>query len=128
MDDLEAAAREYEPWFAEPVDLLLLGIGEDGHTASLFPGSRLIAERARRVGAVFDSPKPPARRLTITPRVLDEARAVLMLATGADKVGAVTKALAPEGASADCPARLARGGDWLLDRAAAAGLRPRGPL
>jgi len=117
--DLEAAAREYESQLRPPLDLLLLGIGEDGHTASLFPGSALLAERARRVAVVLDSPKPPPRRLTILPRVIEEARLVVMLATGADKAAAIARALAPTGSVSDCPARLARGGQWLLDRAAA---------
>jgi 6-phosphogluconolactonase len=121
--DLRSAARDCEPWFQEPLDLLLLGVGEDGHVASLFPRSALLAERVRHVEAVFDSPKPPARRLTITPRVIAEARQVLVIATGRDKALAVARALASEGSAAECPARLARGGDWLLDQAAATAWR-----
>jgi 6-phosphogluconolactonase len=119
--DLEAAALAYEPFLEEPLDLLLLGIGEDGHTASLFPGSPLVRERSRRVAAVHDSPKPPPRRLTVTPRVLEEARDVLVLVTGSSKADAVRDALW-EGDATECPARLARHRHWLLDRAAAARL------
>jgi 6-phosphogluconolactonase len=118
--DLEAAAAEYEPLLAEPLDLLVLGIGEDGHTASLFPGSSLVRERRRRAAAVFDSPKPPPRRLTITPRVIVEARSLLMLASGAGKAAAVARALAPDADPATTPAALARAGVWLIDTAAAA--------
>ena len=118
--DLEAAARAYEENLAAPLDLLLLGVGEDGHIASLFPGSRLVRESERRAGAVHDSPKPPPRRLTITPRVLSEARRVLVLATGAAKAEAVRKALAATGDPSDCPARLVREADWIVDAAASA--------
>jgi len=121
--DLHVAAREYDAWLREPADLVVLGLGEDGHIASLFPRSALLGERARRVAAVFDSPKPPARRLTITPRVLTEARAVLVLATGSEKAIAVARALAKVGNVADCPARLVRDAEWIVERAAATALR-----
>jgi len=121
--DLNAAARESEAWFREPVDLVVLGLGADGHIASIFPGSPLVGERTHRVAAVFDSPKPPARRLTITRRVLVEARHILVLAAGSDKALALAKALAENGSTADCPARLARDGEWLVERAAATALR-----
>lgn len=118
-DDLDAEADRYEAFVAEPLDLLVLGIGEDGHVASLFPSSPLIAERRRRVAAVGDAPKPPPRRLTLTARAIAEARAVLVLATGADKSRAAARALAPGGDPAECPARLVRDREWLLDREAA---------
>ena len=117
--DLEAAARAYESLLEAPLDLLLLGMGEDGHTASIFPGSALIHERVRRVAAVYDSPKPPPRRITITGAVIAEARRVAMLVTGASKAEAAVRALEQEGPAGECPARLAREADWLLDLAAA---------
>lgn len=123
--DLETAAADYDALLEEPLDLLLLGIGEDGHTASLFPGSPLLAERARRVAVVHDSPKPPARRLTVTPRVIAEARDVLVLATGHGKAPAVTAALEGAASVAECPAILLRDRNWLLDQEAASGLRQR---
>jgi 6-phosphogluconolactonase len=122
--DLAAAAAEYERLLPDPLDLVVLGIGEDGHTASLFPGSPLLeaAAGAARVAAVLDSPKPPPRRLTLTPVALGEARAALMLATGVDKAAAVARALAAAGPVSECPARLVRGREWLLDFDAARGL------
>lgn len=117
--DLDQAARDYEPAVSEPIDLLVLGLGEDGHTASLFPGSPLLEEGGRRVAAVHDSPEPPPRRITLTPRAIAEAREVLVLATGAGKASAVGRALAREGETRACPARLLRDGEWLLDEAAA---------
>jgi 6-phosphogluconolactonase len=120
--DLDAAARAYQPLLGEPLDLLLLGVGEDGHTASLFPGSPLLRERERMAAAVYDSPKPPPRRLTITPPAIAATRNVIVLVTGASKAVAVARALEQDGAVEDCPARLLRGYDWLLDVAAAAEL------
>ncbi len=118
--DLDAAAAQYEALLGGPLDLLILGVGEDGHVASLFPGSPLLRETVRRVAAVHDSPKPPGRRLTLTPRALLEAGKVLVLATGAEKAAAVARALDPATAPEECPAALVRGAEWLLDRAAAA--------
>jgi 6-phosphogluconolactonase len=122
--DLAAAAREYDAEMVVPADLVLLGLGEDGHVASLFPGSPLLAESRRRVALVEDSPKPPARRLTLTPRALAEAReGAVVIATGAAKAAAARAALAePGGPASECPARLLRGAAWLLDAAAAAQL------
>jgi 6-phosphogluconolactonase len=122
-DDLDAVAIEYEAHLATSIDVLILGIGPEGHTCSIFPGSPLVHERDRRVAAVYDSPKPPARRVTVTPRVLGEARSVAMLATGAEKAGVVARALEGEGTADEVPARLVRDRDWYLDRAAAARLR-----
>ena len=66
-------------------DIIHLGIGEDGHTASLFPGSEALNERHAIVRAVDDAPKPPPRRLTLTFPVLNAARAVLVMVSGASK-------------------------------------------
>jgi 6-phosphogluconolactonase len=98
-----------------PVDLLLLGLGDDGHVASLFPHSPLLHENRRRFAVVTDSPKPPSRRLTITPRVIHEARRVLVLAVGAAKGDALARALAPGADPWEVPAALARHGDWFVD-------------
>ena len=120
--DLDQAARAYEACLEQPLDLLLLGIGEDGHIASIFPGSAAVTERSRRVLAVADSPRPPPRRLTVTPRTIDEARGVAVLVTGSSKAAAVAAALDGKGDASPCPARLVRGRDWYLDAEAAQGL------
>ena len=120
--DRDAAARDYERDLPARLDLLLLGLGPDGHTASLFPGSATLREAVRRVVAVV-GPKPPPERLTITPPVIATARRVVVLATGAEKAAAVRLALTDDCDPWDCPARLLRDAEWHLDRAAAAELR-----
>jgi 6-phosphogluconolactonase len=127
--DLAVAAEEYEARLRAPLDGLLLGIGEDGHIASLFPGGAALADREHRVLAVLDSPKPPPRRLTLTPRALAEALEVLVLATGVAKAAAVAAALEGAGPASEIPARLVCERTWLIDREAASLLRqaPRQP-
>ncbi len=120
--DADAASRAYERLLPDALDVLLLGVGQDGHTASLFPGSPALEERSRRVVPVV-GPKPPPRRLTITPPVIAAARRIAVLAAGADKAEAVARALEGPWQPAACPAQLARQAAWFLDREAAAGLR-----
>jgi 6-phosphogluconolactonase len=68
-----------------PLDVALLGVGPDGHVASLFPGHALLGERERRVLAVEDAPKPPPQRLTLSLPVIASAREVWVVMTGAAK-------------------------------------------
>ena len=74
-------------------DIIHLGIGEDGHTASLFPGSEALNELHAIVRAVDDAPKPPPQRLTLTLPVLNAARAVLVMVSGASKRDALARVL-----------------------------------
>lgn len=122
--DREAAAREYERTLPPRLDVLVLGMGPDGHTASLFPGSAALDERHRLVVPVV-GPKPPAERLTITPPVIEAARKVAVIATGDEKAAMVARALEGPFAPKAVPAQLARRGVWFLDRAAAARLTAR---
>jgi 6-phosphogluconolactonase len=119
--DRDAAAREYERLLPRALDILLLGIGPDGHTASLFPGSAALDERQRLVLPVLGA-KPPAERMTITPPVIEAARKVAVLASGEDKAAMVARALEGPLAPKAVPAQLARRGTWFLDQAAAARL------
>lgn len=98
-----------------PLDLVLLGVGEDGHTASLFPGSPAL-EASGSVVAVYGSPKPPPNRVSLTLPVLREARRVLVLATGAGKRDAVEAARRGE-----VPSGMIPHAEWLIDQAAAGG-------
>jgi 6-phosphogluconolactonase len=116
--DIEAAADRYAGLLPGALDVLVLGVGPDGHTASLFPGSPALAERSRRV-LPARGPKPPQRRLTITPPVIAAARRLVVLAAGADKAEPVARALKGAATPDQVPARLARDGVWFLDRAAA---------
>jgi 6-phosphogluconolactonase len=122
--DREAAAREYERSLPPRLDVLLLGMGADGHTASLFPGSAALDERHRLVLPVTGA-KAPAERLTITPPVIEAARKVAVIAAGEDKAAMVARAIEGPVAPKAIPVQLARRGTWFLDRAAAARLADR---
>lgn len=89
------------------LDVIVLGIGPDGHVASLFPGAPALdaGDHAVCLG-VHDSPKPPPERITLSLAVLQAARACLLLATGASKSDAVAAMLGP--ASTHVPASLLR--------------------
>jgi 6-phosphogluconolactonase len=137
-DDPEAAAARYASWLADaaladagrsgghgPVpsfDVLMLGIGPEGHVASLFPGQPALGD-SRPVVAVRDSPKPPPTRLSLTLPSLQAAREVWILASGEEKADAVALALTGDGPEGPVPAAGARGRQrtlFLLDSAAAA--------
>jgi 6-phosphogluconolactonase len=136
-DDVDAAAAGYAAELAEsaeatgsvsPVlagipafDVLMLGVGPDGHVASLFPGHPGFAVTTGTVIAVRESPKPPPVRISLTLPALQTARETWLLAGGEGKADAVSRALGGE----DLPAASVHGLDrtlWLLDRAAAAKL------
>ncbi len=119
--DRDAAAREYERSLPPRLDLLVLGMGPDGHTASLFPGSAALDARDRLVVPVLGT-QPPAERLTITPPVIEAARKVAVIATGKDKALMVARAIEGPPAPRVVPVQLARRGVWFLDPAAAARL------
>ena len=133
-DDPEAAAARYASWLAAaarpedhgPVpsfDVLILGIGPEGHVASLFPGMPAVYDN-RPVVAVRGSPKPPPIRISLTFPSIQAAREVWILASGEEKAGAVALALSGSG-PVQLPAAGARGRQrtlFLLDEAAAAKL------
>lgn len=120
--DRDGAARAYEEELPDTLDVIVLGIGEDGHTASLFPGSDALAEGTRRYVPVV-GPKPPPERLTMTPVVIGAANAVIVLAKGEGKAQAVARALEGDWDPTTTPAQLARNAYWVLDTAAAGALR-----
>ncbi|MDR1998714.1 MAG: 6-phosphogluconolactonase [Frankiaceae bacterium] len=136
-EDLDAAAAGYAHQLARAarddpgagpdlprLDVILLGMGPDGHCASLFPGHRALGERTRAVVAVRDSPKPPPLRTSLTPRALDGIDRVWFVVSSPDKAEAVAAALG--GAPVQQrPAAGPRGRvetAWFLDRDAASRL------
>lgn len=112
------------PW--PRFDLVLLGLGSDGHTASIFPGSRAVAEKERWVMAVR-APVKPLRRLTLTLPVINRARMVWFLVSGAERASALRSVLVGSPAPQRCPAAGVRpingGVTWWVDAASAAKLR-----
>lgn len=117
----EADLRKYFGSAPPAFDLQLLGLGVEGHTASLFPGSPALEEKTRWVMAV-EAPAKPPQRLTLTPMVLNQARNTFFLVAGEDK-REIIRALRsePEGRPSQYPAgriRPAGGVVWYLDNAA----------
>ncbi len=130
--DIDAAAQTYEATISNLIerdtdgipafDVIVLGVGDDGHTASLFPGDPLVDIVDRFAVAV------PARtgreaRMTLTRPVIEHARNVFVLAVGAGKRAALARAWAPEGTLHETPSRLVRqckgNVAWVVDEAAA---------
>lgn len=114
----EPAAAHYAELIRDrlPFDLVLLGLGEDGHTASLFPGHAI--KDSALVMPVYDAPKPPPDRVSLTPLALGSSRAILILVTGRGK----REALARWRAGADLPvSRIVTSGrlEVLMDAEAA---------
>lgn len=112
--DREAATLRYEKILPERVDVLLLGVGEDGHIASLFPGSVALQENRRRVVSVVGT-KQPYERLTVTPPVITQANSIFVLASGLSKAQILESALQEKHDFVSMPARLALKATWLLD-------------
>jgi 6-phosphogluconolactonase len=137
--DPAAAALSYEaelrgtlslrPDAVPRFDLILLGMGPDGHTASLFPHTAALAIRERLVAA-NEVPQLQTTRITLTPPVLNDARHVIFLVAGADKADALHAVLEGPPDHARYPAQLVQPRDgsltWLVDRAAAARLGAKG--
>jgi 6-phosphogluconolactonase len=133
--DANRAAEDYEqtlgnffhpgPGHFPRFDLILLGMGSDGHTASLFPGTTALAEKTRLVVANWVE-KLKSDRLTLTVPVLNHGAMVLFLVSGADKAPALREVLEGNQPLERYPSKLIRPSDgeliWLVDQAAAADL------
>lgn len=107
--DVSAAAASYSGTLraegSGEFDLVMLGIGPDGHVASLFPGYPQLDVDDEIAVPVTDSPKPPPERVSLTYPALNRARAVWFLVSGDAKAEAVRQALADDGDLHDTPAR-----------------------
>jgi 6-phosphogluconolactonase len=129
--DRAAAARDYERAIRDHVeldgdgvpafDVVVLGVGPDGHTASLFPGDAAVDVHDRLVAAVDAAPGREAR-LTLTSLAIEHARHLFILAVGAGKRPALERVWAAQGNVRETPARVVRGCrgavTWLIDKAA----------
>ncbi len=134
VPDAESAAASYADALRSEgsgeFDVLMLGVGPDGHIASLFPGHPGLDVADRVTAAVFDSPKPPPDRVTLTFEALNRSGTVWFLVSGEEKSDAVARALAAEGSVPgaslhETPARGVAGTDetvWFLDTPAASRL------
>lgn len=128
--DVDAAAAAYAEELAahgpEQFEVVLLGLGPDGHVASLFPDRAQVELVGAAVAVVHDSPKPPPERVTMTLETLNRAQAVWFLVSGEAKAEAAREARR-DGPVAQVPARGVRGvaqTTWFLDEAAAGGDGP----
>ncbi len=124
--ELRAAARPEDHAQVPSFDVCLLGLGPDGHVASLFPQMAAVHETGRTVVGVHGSPKPPPQRVSLTLPALNAAREVWLIVAGADKADAVRLALSPAG-PVQVPGAGVRGRERtlaLLDEAAASALPP----
>ena len=127
-EDYEQTLRKFfqqEPGQVPTFDLILLGMGPDGHTASLFPGTAALQEKSRLVLANWVE-KMKTYRITLTLPVLNAARCVIFLVSGTDKAAALHAVLEEDVPGEQYPAKLVRPRQgkliWLVDRAAASTL------
>lgn len=133
VESAEAAAADYaaaiQAHGGGRFDVLMLGLGPDGHVASLFPGHPALSVDDQVAVAVHDSPKPPPDRVSLTFGALNRAASVWFLVSGDDKAQAVARARSIDSPTAsdvaECPGRGVRGQDetlWIVDEAAASQL------
>ena len=129
----EEAAKDYEETLLKVcngvIDVMLLGMGPDGHTCSLFPGHELLSEKTKSVVHILDSPKPPPQRVTLTLRVCAVSENIIFVCGGAEKKEALRRAIKPVDSDniSDTPARIvaeaAKKVSWVVDDGAASLLK-----
>jgi 6-phosphogluconolactonase len=112
--DREGAASRYERLLPNKLDIILLSVGEDGHVASLFPLSKALDEKERRVVPVIGT-KEPYDRMTVTPVVIAQASKVFIFANGAAKADVARRVFTCREDRHMLPACLLRESTWLLD-------------
>ncbi len=108
-------------------DAVLLGLGHDGHTASLFPGNQALVDPSKPTPLCIavEAPKPPSQRVSLTPFALNQAKQAFILVSGKEKAAAVSAALESDSEPSEIPVRAIDPSGrlvWLIDRAAACAL------
>mmetsp|Transcript_12284 Transcript_12284/g.25079 ORF Transcript_12284/g.25079 Transcript_12284/m.25079 type:complete len:299 (+) Transcript_12284:1970-2866(+) len=125
MDKLMQSCNGMTEVHPPSLDIILLGLGPDGHTASLFPGHPLLEETQQSVACITDSPKPPPSRITLTLPVLNAARHVAFVVTGASKAEAIRRIF--QEPNCGLPGQMVRPTSsnlvWFVDDAAASQLQ-----
>lgn len=116
----------YEALLPDEIDLVLLSVGEDGHIASLFPHSSALMSEAN-MAYVSDAPKPPSYRISITPRVILNAKHVIVMASGDVKGQVLARAQNSPDDISELPVRVTIGRTWVLDEEAASSFRRYAP-
>ena len=110
-------ASKYEKKIPRNIDIIFLSVGEDGHIASLFPKKQSLKNKNKFI-FVKNCPKLPSERFTITPRVIQNARNVILLVNGKKKGAILVKALENQNNFFELPVRLTLGRTWFLDKIA----------
>jgi 6-phosphogluconolactonase len=118
LPDHQNTILQYEAKFPKNPDLVILGMGEDGHTASLFPRSPALEITDQYFVRVVGSSEPKYR-ITITPPAIQAAKEVMVLVSGANKADALSRVFQEEGSISETPARLVIDRSWFIDKDAA---------
>lgn len=117
----EMAAANYEELLPDSIDILILAFGEDGHIASIFPGSPLLNEVSHLV-ATSSSKNHPYPRITVTPFVIESARSIFVIAKGKSKGDLILSMISEFTPPIKTPLTLVKKATWILDDDALAGI------